>query len=243
MVVGRILTERMFSFINKPPQNPVWGHCSHECFYCWAQGAKGLVEKWDMKMYRGPHTLNLKVLKRRFQKDDFIFVEDMADLFAETVLINMIGQVLNWVKVSPDAQFLFLTKNPSRYYVVLAVLSARSFDAIPPNVVLGATIESNRNYPKISKAPRQTLRLQEMLRLTKYGISNKRFISIEPIMDFDLDSFVQLIMEIKPWAVAVGYDNYRNGLPEPPLEKTMRLIAELEKFTTVYRKTLREANS
>jgi len=46
---------------------------------------------------------------------------------------------------------------------------------------------------------------------------------------------------LQPWAVAVGYDNYNNHLPEPPLEKTMQLIERLEKAgITVFRKTLRE---
>ena len=45
----------------------------------------------------------------------------------------------------------------------------------------------------------------------------------------------------RPWAVAIGYDNYNNGFPEPPLSKTMQLIDELESLgIKVYRKTLRE---
>lgn len=47
----------------------------------------------------------------------------------------------------------------------------------------------------------------------------------------------------KTWnPVAVGYDNYGNGFPEPQLSKTMQLIDKLESMgIKVYRKTLREA--
>jgi len=65
---------------------------------------------------------------------------------------------------------------------------------------------------------------------------------VEPIQDFNLDYFTERIIEIKPWAVAIGYDNYDNKLPEPSMAKTMQLIDRLEKAgITVYRKTLREA--
>jgi hypothetical protein len=68
------------------------------------------------------------------------------------------------------------------------------------------------------------------------------FISIEPIMEFDYEPFVSKLLKMHPWAVAVGYDNYDNKLPEPLLAKTMQLIDRLEKAgIRVYRKTLREA--
>ena len=52
--------------------------------------------------------------------------------------------------------------------------------------------------------------------------------------------FIKQLRKIEPWGVAVGYDNYKNGLPEPRLSDTKDLIAELEDFTTVYIKTLRD---
>jgi hypothetical protein len=44
-----------------------------------------------------------------------------------------------------------------------------------------------------------------------------------------------------PWKVAVGYDNYGNGLDEPLLLKTDTFIELLEEFTEVERKTIRKA--
>lgn len=73
--------------------------------------------------------------------------------------------------------------------------------------------------------------------------AKRLFICVEPIIDFDLTIFSQNIISIAPEAVAIGYDNYNNGLPEPSLEKTKALIAELRsRGIKVYTKTLREAN-
>ncbi|MBA7707801.1 hypothetical protein ES703_116684 [subsurface metagenome] len=69
----------------------------------------------------------------------------------------------------------------------------------------------------------------------------KKFISIEPICDFDLDEMLSWMAEINPEIIEVGYDNYHNRLREPPLAKTEKLIKELEGFTTVVRKTIRKA--
>ena len=105
-------------------------------------------------------------------------------------------------------------------------------DKIPNNCICGATVETNRDqgYRKISHAPLPTDRLAAM-HLLKDDI--RKMISIEPIMDFDLDSFVNEIETIRPSFVYVGYDNYLYGLPEPFLSKTKELIKQLEKFTAV----------
>jgi len=66
-------------------------------------------------------------------------------------------------------------------------------------------------------------------------------VAIEPIIDFDLEIFVKMVRDIDPEVVWVGYDNWHCGLPEPSLKKTLALIEELEKFTCVVKKTIREA--
>jgi hypothetical protein len=70
----------------------------------------------------------------------------------------------------------------------------------------------------------------------------RKFVSIEPVMDFDLTGFVSELKAIKPEMVAVGYNNYPEKcfLPEPELEKTQALIDRLRPFTKVITKTLRE---
>jgi len=61
-------------------------------------------------------------------------------------------------------------------------------------------------------------------------------ITIEPIMDFDLFEFVELIKYIQPIQVNIGADSKNHGLPEPSAEKINALISEIEKFTKVHKK-------
>jgi hypothetical protein len=121
-----------------------------------------------------------------------------------------------------------LTKNPNRFKEFVHLCRE--------NVILGTTIESNRPYA-VSKAPpisERALALSEL----QY---KRKFASVEPILDFDIDIFADIIEGIAPEIVAVGYDNWNNRLPEPTLSKTLQLIERLEKFTNVRKRSLREA--
>jgi hypothetical protein len=60
-----------------------------------------------------------------------------------------------------------------------------------------------------------------------------KLVCIEPIMDFDLETFVQWIKDIRPSVVYVGYDNYNNRLIWPSHGKTEQLISQLSAFTKV----------
>ena len=237
----------MFEFITET-WNPLGGECSHKCVYCWSMGAKGLVQRYNMQKYRGEPRLILKEFNRKFEPDAFVFVCDMIDLFAENVPAALISKVLRKIKQFPKTTFLLQTKNPRRYIPFLLL------NQIPRNAILGVTVETSTStfntpskftsYEEISSAPLPAFRLSWMHAISSTNIShvNRRiFVSIEPVLDFDLEIFVACIKAVKPWAVAVGYDNYNHKLPEPPLEKTLKLIEELEKFTKVYRKTLRKA--
>jgi hypothetical protein len=58
-------------------------------------------------------------------------------------------------------------------------------------------------------------------------------ISIEPILDFDLDEFLPGIKNVSPKFVSIGADSKGHNLPEPPAGKVKELIQELQKFTEV----------
>jgi hypothetical protein len=158
-------------------------------------------------------------LKRRF-RGQFVFVSDMGDLFGEWVPSEWIVKVLDAIRNSPSSLFLFLTKNPKRYLEFV--------ELFPRNVVLGATLESNREY-EVSKAPSVLERYRSMEGL----VFKNKLLCIEPIMDFDLGIFVKWIRDIRPSIVYVGYDNYGNSLCEPSRDKTEQLISELRAFTRV----------
>lgn len=150
----------------------------------------------------------------------------MGDLFGDWVPRDWILKVIEATRNSPSSEFLFLTKNPGRYKEFVRLF--------PENIVLGATIETNRPH-KFSKAPSVTERARAMVELQH----KRKFISIEPIMDFDLNIFGDMIEGVTPEQVAIGYDNYHNHLPEPSLSKTMQLIERLSKFTNVRKRTIR----
>jgi protein gp37 len=217
----------MFDNITKT-WNPVVG-CLHNCTYCWARRLAETKLK-DVERYRDGFKPKLveKELSKRFYKQ-YVFVSDMGDLFGEWVPEEWITKVIDAIKESPSSNFLFLTKNPEKYlkYVKL----------YPENLVLGATIETNRNYA-VSEAPTPAERYKAIVELPY----KNKLVSIEPIMDFDLETLVQWIRDIRPRQVHVGYDNYNKHLPEPPLSKTKQLMDQLSKFTRVKTLTLRESN-
>lgn len=218
------MTGKMYPFVTHT-WNCVKG-CTHGCSYCWAW-------RFSKRIYDDGFDLRLFPERLRYtKKGQTVFVCDMGDLFCDDVPDAWITFVIDAMGNADSTNtFLLLTKNPRRY----------SDFAFPDTCILGSTIETNRPIPvNISKAPSTTERLRAMQDL----VHGRKFVSVEPVMDFDLDDFASSLLNIKPWAVAVGYDNYHNGLPEPSLEKVMRLIRILEENgVTVYRKTLREAQT
>ena len=176
--------------------------------------------------------LNPQDLGRQFKKDGLVFVGSMGDMFGDWVGPCWIECVLEIIELHKNTTFLFCTKNPARYFDFLEIM--------PQNVILGATIETNRSTELISKAPPLVTRMASMSHIIGWD----KMVSIEPIMKFDHEVMVDWIKAVRPLRVYVGYDNYpqRNHLDEPTLEETEALIAELGKFTTVYRKTIRKAH-
>jgi DNA repair photolyase len=207
--------------------NPVIG-CLHCCSYCWAKRF-ALERLSNTEKYKDGFAPKLaeNELNKRF-RNQFVFVSDMGDLFGEWVPKEWILRVIEATRNSQSSDFLFLTKNPSRYKEFVHLCRN--------NIVLGATIETNRSND-FSKAPPVAERAKAMIDL---GYDQK-FLSIEPIMDFDIEIFAKWIEEIAPIHVAVGYDNWNNRLPEPSLTKTLQLIERLKKFTEVRERKLREA--
>ncbi len=205
------------------------------CVYCWARRLAETKLRNTRRYKNGfKPRLNPEEFKKTFNPGEFVFVVDMGDLFCETVPDSWIRKVIEHISKFPKTHFLFLTKNPVRY---------RDFiGEFPPNAILGATIETNRDdlylKHKISQAPPPSERYRAMRDLNW----PKKFISIEPILDFDLEGFTQWITEIKPMIVYVGYDNYNNKLPGPPLSKTTQLIDKLLNHTLVIKKTIRRAH-
>lgn len=209
--------------------NPVTG-CLHDCIYCWARGYANRLASMGVEPYR-THLFKPAFaqwrLKQKLGRGRFIFVSDMGDMWGEWVPKEWIEKVLEAIGSNPSCRFLFLSKNPKRY---------QEFeDQFMENIVLGVTIETNRDY-RLTKAPTPRERYEEMKNLEW----KHKAIVIEPILDFDTE-FIKWIKEIKPKIVYIGYDNYGNKLPEPEMSKTQRLAEELCGTADVRDKGIRKA--
>lgn len=230
-----VYEDKMFKFVGKK-WNPVVG-CSHNCSYCWARKLAETRLK-HMPKYQGsfltPRLIEDEFNKKFYHSGDYWFVCDMGDLFCKEVPDEWILKVVDKIRAS-DANFLFLTKNPDRYYEMMA-----KYRLPIENVIYGATIESDKNHIGISKAPDVYDRIGGMCALA-LDRRIKTFICVEPIMKFT-ESFADLLEHIRPWAIAIGYDNYGNHLPEPTLQETEKLIQGLKnRGFKVIIKTLRKA--
>jgi DNA repair photolyase len=197
-------------------KNFIAGQCPHQCPYCYVKSSRFTIVK---ERYSGPIRLLVNEFKKPLPAKKTIFVCDCNDMFAEKVPDFMVNQILEYCKVF-DNTFIFQTKNPSRMH---------SFHkSLPKNCILGTTIESNR--PLKSLAPVPADRAEWIGILSK---SYRTFVTIEPIMDFDLSDFVGLIKLASPSFVNIGADSKNHHLPEPSREKVNSLVEELKMFTAV----------
>jgi len=227
---------RMFKSVTRT-WNPEVG-CLHGCIYCWARELATTKLK-NSPRYRDGFKPNFfpNELKKRFKPGEFVFVSSMGDLFGWWVPREWIESVLTTIAKWPETTFLLQTKNPFRF---------RNFvGELPQNVYLGTTIETTSYLHAIDEQlGRQSIVLVEPGKITwaqdpidRYFAMTepclqrfRKFLSIEPIMDFDLEEMVQWISEIRPGIVELGADNYGNNLPEPPWSKVEALLARLREI-------------
>lgn len=195
--------------------NQVKGSCEHNCSYCY-------MKRWK---YLKEQRFDSKELKTDLGSGNYIFVGSSCDLFADNVNSEWIrNTILHCSKHSN--KYLFQTKNPANIINYL--------EELPDDSVVCTTIETNRFYPDIMNAsPKPELRALAMSKLTMVD----RYVTIEPIMDFDLPELVDMIKLCSPVQVNIGADSGGHNLPEPSKDKILALIDELSIFTKVVQKT------
>lgn len=202
---------RMFKSIDRTWN--VFVGCSWDCSYCNVRKLVKTRLKHCPRYKDGfrPHLVESE-LKRTFKPGEFIFVAYMGDIACATP--QELEAILKRIKQQPDVRFLLQTKQPALFSILPY--------SLPPNVYVGTTYETNRDY-HLTKAPCPADRI------FIFGTLRHRpqFLSIEPIMDFDLTPFVEWIKIIKPDIIEVGADNYHNHLPEPSGDKLQLLLDSL----------------
>lgn len=165
--------------------NPVTG-CLHGCEYCYA---RKIAERFSTeKKYERPYEPVLPVPTRRvrtepepypygfkptfhryklnepqkWKKPRTIFVCSMADLFGDWVPDEWIQEVFKACEAAPQHRYIFLTKNPRRYYDLIEKGILTKHD----NWWLGSTID--RDSAK-----------KQRFQMTGYN----SFTSIEPLLE------------------------------------------------------------
>ena len=192
------------------------GECKHGCKYCYVKTG---MQKNNPR-FTGPISLVEDEFKVNYGTGKVIFIEHCQDLFAKEVPTKYIDRILKHCADWPDNTYVFQTKNPLRI-----VLGNWIF---PPKYIIGTTIETNRIIPGISNAPTPAERMASMLRLdSSLGTKVRKFVTIEPVLDFDVDILANWIVEINPEFLNLGADSKKNDLPEPTVEKVMALVARL----------------
>ena len=105
-------------------------------------------------------------------------------MWARDIPVNWIIETLEHT-YKFDNQYLFQSKNPSRF---IEMIEKYGID----NSVFCTTIETNRFIPEImGNTPRQLERSVEMNEI--YHSGYKTYVTIEPIMDFNLEGLLYFV--------------------------------------------------
>jgi len=213
--VSKKKSERMYK--DTKTWNPFVG-CSYHCSYCkpsfqkvvaWVGRMRGCLQCQNYKPHEHPERLT------RIPNERIIFVCGDADItFAKKGFMKKVFQAMK--KDRKEGRIWFVqSKNPSCLKQYLSL--------IPENTYLLTTLETNRdkNYNKVSNAPKPSKRYKDFLKL-KW---KKKIVTVEPIMDFDLDPFSKMIISIRPKGVFIGYNSHPKSvpLPEPTWDKFLAL--------------------
>jgi protein gp37 len=194
--------------------SPIIG-CVHQCQYCY------------VKAFRDqPQIPTLREDFPNLGNDRTIFVGHLCDMFGSNVPPRMVARVLSHCQKFPDNFYVFQTKDPNRFLDFEYMLQDMRYS-------VGTTIETNRY--EITRSISQTL--DPLQRADALSFTHgERFVTIEPILKFDLIPFVDLIQSARPAWVNIGADSKGHGLSEPTANEVADLVAELFKRDIPIRK-------
>jgi uncharacterized Fe-S cluster-containing radical SAM superfamily protein len=211
--------------------NPFVG-CEYDCVYCESSFKRQMKRRrrkcmdcYNFKPHLHPERLSRSL--PRTKADDFIFCCDMGDIaFCKP---EWMQKILARIEQLSDRTFLIQSKNPS-------IFNDYRF---PGNILLGTTIETNRDdlYEGISNAALPIQRYKAMLKVRH----KRKIVTVEPVLDFDVEIMERWVLEIRPETCYVGYDSKKNCLPEPELSKVEVFMERLKERTRVRAKTIRKA--
>jgi protein gp37 len=174
------------------------------------------------RRYSGPPRLIPEELEVNYGKGRTIFLEHMNDLFAEGVRATDKILVLEHAREYPENSYVFQTKDPA-----MARVFNRFFE---PGWMIGTTIEADEIPAEIrGAAPSASSRAFAMADWMRHAPDVKRFVTVEPILDFNPLQLATLVLMCQPDFVNIGADSKGTGLPEPSWEKVVRFLTIIER--------------
>jgi len=228
--------------------NPITG-CLHNCEYCYAEGivkrfgnpfssennyqldfCKGHEGVFLAKYHTKPSnpypngfnpTLHLYRLHEyvKATKARTIFVGSMADVFGEWIPDEWIMEVFNACNAAPQHRYIFLTKNPKRYWE----LHDKGLLPEGDGYWFGATMtHGKQQYQVANSLPRYCGRPKPTHRNT--------FVSVEPLMDdieFNRESmggFFTYFPQCIKWAILGAETGNRRAKVVPKREWMQRIV-------------------
>lgn len=209
--------ENIGMYANTKTWNPFKG-CHFDCVYCkpsFQRQAKrqkhNCPDCYDYVPHYHPERL------RSIPSSQTVFVCGNADIsFCDPDYTRQIIEAIrDKNRKHPEKIYYFQTKRPEYFNQFIG--------EFPENAILLITLETNRDtgYERISKAPIPSERYRQFMALDH----SRKVLTIEPIMDFDLDVFSTWITDANPEYIWMGYNSKPKScqLPEPSMNKFQAL--------------------
>jgi hypothetical protein len=186
--------------------NPFKG-CEFDCVYCrpsFQAQAKRQKHNCGRCYTYEPHTHSERL--NRIPSRQTIFVCGNGDLsFCDPAYTRLILDAIDR-KSRPDQEFYLQSKRPEYF---------KQFLPLDGKYILVTTLETNRDhgYHEISKAISPSERFKQFAELDH----PRKILTIEPVLAFDLNIFLEMIRTIKPEKVWLGINSRHTQiqLPEP----------------------------
>ena len=215
--------------------NPFVG-CHHNCIYC-KPSFQAQLKRWAKKNCQKcynfiPHLQPERLNKIPSAKIIFVCGDGDIAFCPEDYVFNIIEKIKEHNRRCPHKTYYFQSKRPECFEPFL--------EEFPENVILLTTLETNRDegYEKISKAPKPSERFKQFLKLDY----PRKVVTVEPVMDFDLEVFVDWIEQINPEYVWFGFNSRPKQvkLPEPSPEKARKFVDRLKSLDIEVREKKRK---
>lgn len=207
------------------PETRTWSPfqgCRFDCIYCeysWKRQARrqkhNCMRCYNYEPHKHPERLN------RIPSAPVVFVGGSGDVsFIETDFCFKIIEAIKEHNPRMEKEFYWQSKKPDTF--------DRFKDKLPDNCILLTTLETNRDkeYRDISKAPLPSERFKQFKELDY----PRKVVTVEPVMDFDLNEFSSWLGSLDLEYLWFGFDSHPQKVeyPEPTEEKAQRMVSILK---------------